>query len=208
MEHAERVTWQPSLLDLGGPDFDRTYAGITRRDLTEGAWVDHAPAWVSGAEDLFNTLLETTPLKQGSLWMYDKRVPEPRLTHRWDLAEATDDIPQVLIDAAGSLSEHYRVTFTQIGVNLYRDGSDSVAWHGDRVARELPEAIVALISLGEPRPFKLRPKGGGTSITYVPGRGDLLVLGGSCQRTWDHAVPKVRAAGPRMSVQFRHAYPR
>jgi alkylated DNA repair dioxygenase AlkB len=83
-----------------------------------------------------------------------------------------------------------------------------VAWHGDRVARELPEATVALVSLGVPRPFKLRPKGGGRSIAYLPDRGDLLVMGGSCQRTWDHAVPKVSNAGPRMSVQFRHAYDR
>lgn len=76
------------------------------------------------------------------------------------------------------------------------------------MARDLPEATVALISLGEPRPFRLRPKGGGASIGYLPDRGDLLVMGGSCQRTWDHAVPKVRSAGPRMSVQFRHVYDR
>jgi alkylated DNA repair dioxygenase AlkB len=109
---------------------------------------------------------------------------------------------------AAALSERYSVQFTQIGTNLYRDGSDSVAWHGDRIARTLPEATVALISLGEPRPFKLRPKGGGTAISFLPDRGDLLVMGGSCQRTWDHAVPKVQRAGPRMSVQFRHAYDR
>lgn len=95
-----------------------------------------------------------------------------------------------------------------MGVNLYRDGSDSVAWHGDRIARELPEATVALVSLGAVRPFKLRPKGGGASVTYLPGPGDLLVMGGSCQGTWDHAVPKVAASGPRISIQFRHVYPR
>jgi alkylated DNA repair dioxygenase AlkB len=98
------------------------------------------------------------------------------------------------------------VEFTQIGANLYRDGADSVAWHGDRVARELPEAVVALVSLGAVRPFRLRPTGGGPSIGLLPGPGDLLVMGGSCQRTWQHSVPKTRASAPRISVQFRHVY--
>ena len=106
------------------------------------------------------------------------------------------------------IGARYGVQLTQVGVNLYRDGSDSVAWHGDRVARELPEAVVALVSLGALRPFRLRPTGGGPSHAFLPGPGDLLVMGGSCQRTWQHSVPKVRAAGPRISVQFRHAYPR
>jgi alkylated DNA repair dioxygenase AlkB len=104
------------------------------------------------------------------------------------------------------LGERYGVGFTRIGANLYRDGADSVAWHGDRVARELPTATVALVSLGAVRPFRLRPAGGGTGPGFLPGPGDLLVMGGSCQRTWQHAVPKVRAAAPRISVQFRHAH--
>ena len=199
------MSWQPSLFGGGDEGFDRCFAGLSRRELEFDAWVDHVPGWVRGADELFATLLDVTPLAQHDIWMYEHRVPEPRLTHRWHIGEDPAP-PAVLVDMAGALSERYGVEFTQIGVNLYRDGRDSVAWHGDRVARELPEATVALVSLGEPRPFKLRPKGGGRSITYVPMGGDLLVLGGSCQRTWDHAVPKVRAAGPRMSVQFRHAY--
>jgi alkylated DNA repair dioxygenase AlkB len=156
---------------------------------------------------LFARLLDVTPWQQRDIWMYERRVAEPRLTHRWRLDEEEPPLP-ILRQLAVALSERYGVTFTQVGINLYRDGSDSVAWHGDRVARELPEATVALVSLGVPRPFKLRPKGGGRSIAYLPDRGDLLVMGGSCQRTWDHAVPKVSNAGPRMSVQFRHAYDR
>ena len=108
---------------------------------------------------------------------------------------------------AAVLGERYRVPFTQVGANLYRDGTDSVAWHGDRVARELPEAVVALVSLGATRPLRLRPTGGGESVSFPLASGDLLVMGGSCQRTWQHSVPKVRACGPRISVQFRHAYP-
>jgi alkylated DNA repair dioxygenase AlkB len=197
--------WQPSLFATGDVSFDRTFQRLTRKELPPDAWVDHQPGWVIGADELFAQVMELTPWRQRTMWMYDHRVPEPRLTHRWLL---DDDAPplSVLVDMARALSEHYGVRFTQVGTNLYRDGNDSVAWHGDRVARELQSATVALISLGEPRPFKLRPKGGGRSISYLPDRGDLLVMGGSCQRTWDHAVPKVRRAGPRMSIQFRHAY--
>ena len=197
--------WQPSLFAAGDVSFDRTFAGVQRRVLADDAWVDHQPGWVSGADELFDRLMALTRWEQRSIWMYDRRVIEPRLTHRWRLPDEPPPV-SILQAMAEVLSGRYGVTFTQIGTNLYLDGTDSVAWHGDRVARELPTAIVALVSLGEPRPFKLRPKGGGASITYVPDRGDLLVLGGSCQRTWDHAVPKVRRAGPRMSVQFRHAY--
>jgi alkylated DNA repair dioxygenase AlkB len=203
----DALGWQPSLFATGEIDFDRTFAGVDRRVLAEDAWVDHQPGWVSGADELFDQVMSLTPWRQGSVWMYEKRVPEPRLTHRWRLPADPPPLA-VLVDMAAALGDRYGVAFTQIGTNLYRDGADSVAWHGDRVARELPSATVALISLGEPRPFKLRPKGGGPSITYLPDRGDLLVMGGSCQRTWDHAVPKVRRAGPRMSVQFRHAYDR
>ena len=78
-----------------------------------------------------------------------------------------------------------------------------MAWHGDRVARDRLTGLVAIVSVGERRPFRLRPKGGGPAIGYELGRGDLLVMGGTCQRTWDHAVPKVAKAGPRISLTFR-----
>lgn len=201
------LAWQPSLFDGDTIGFDPDFSGVQRRELADGAWVDEVHGWVRGADELFAQLLEGTPWRQRDIWMYERRVAEPRLTHRWRLDEEEPPLP-ILRQLAEALSARYAVAFTQVGANLYRDGSDSVAWHGDRVARELPEATVALVSLGAPRPFKLRPKGGGRSISYRPDRGDLLVMGGSCQRTWDHSVPKVSNAGPRMSVQFRHAYDR
>jgi alkylated DNA repair dioxygenase AlkB len=100
------------------------------------------------------------------------------------------------------------VDFERVGVNLYRDGRDSVAWHGDRIARDLPSATIAIVSLGQARPFRAKPAEGGTSLGFRLGHGDLLVMGGSFQRTWKHAVPKVQAAGPRVSVTYRHPYPR
>jgi alkylated DNA repair dioxygenase AlkB len=202
---APDLAWQPSLLDAPALEIDRSFVALHRRGLGDGAWVDHAPGWCRGADGLFARLLAETPWSGREVRMYDRVVPEPRLTHRWRLDDGPAP-PAELRTMAAVLSERYGVGFTQIGVNLYRDGADSVAWHGDRVARELPEAVVALVSLGAPRPFRLRPTGGGSSVGYLPGPGDLLVMGGSCQRTWQHAVPKTRSAAPRISIQFRHAY--
>jgi alkylated DNA repair dioxygenase AlkB len=201
------LVWQPSLLDGGAVGLDHAFTGLRRRELADGAWVDHQARWCRGADELFARLLAETPWRGRTVHMYDRVLPEPRLTHRWLLDDGPAP-PEDLLWMAEVLSDRYRVRFTQIGVNLYRDGSDSVAWHGDRVARELPEAVVALVSLGATRPFRLRPAGGGPSVLYRPGPGDLLVMGGSCQRTWQHSVPKCRGAGPRISVQFRHAYDR
>jgi alkylated DNA repair dioxygenase AlkB len=199
------LAWQPSLLDGGPVRVDDTSAAVRRRELDDEAWVDHGPGWCGGADELFARLLERTPWRGRTVHMYEHVVAEPRLTHRWVLGDGPPP-PDDLVAMANVLSDRYRVRFTQVGVNLYRDGADSVAWHGDRVARELPEAVVALVSLGAIRPFRLRPIGGGASVLYRPGPGDLLVMGGSCQRTWQHAVPKCRGVGPRISVQFRHAY--
>ncbi len=200
------LAWQPSLLDDAVVEIPAGFHGVRRRELADGAWVDHGPWWYRGADALFARLLADTPWSGRDVRMYDRIVTEPRLTHRWHLDHGPSPPPE-LREMAIALGERYGAEFTQVGVNLYRDGSDSVAWHGDRVARELAEATVALVSLGGVRPFRLRPAGGGPSLTFLPGPGDLLVMGGSCQRTWQHCVPKTRVAGPRISVQFRHAYP-
>ncbi|RZT87681.1 alkylated DNA repair dioxygenase AlkB [Pseudonocardia sediminis] len=205
------LSWQSSLFDVapddgGGPGgFD----GVCRHELAHGAWVDVVPGWCRGADELFVRLLETTPWRGHELWMYDRTVPEPRVTHRWrtDADDPAERPEPLLTEMAATLGERYDVVFTQVGANLYRDGDDSVAWHGDRVARELATSTVALVSLGATRPLRLRPTGGGESRSFPLASGDLLVMGGTCQRTWQHSVPKVRGSGPRISVQFRHAYP-
>jgi alkylated DNA repair dioxygenase AlkB len=136
--------------------------------------------------------------------MYDRRVAEPRLR-----APGWEGRPALVDEMAALLGGRHGVEFTSVGFNLYRGGDDSVAWHGDRVARDLPAAVVAIVSLGGRRRFLLRPKGGGPSVRLDLASGDLLVMGGACQRLWDHSVPKVRVgAEPRISVTFRHAYER
>jgi alkylated DNA repair dioxygenase AlkB len=210
---APDLIWQPSLLASDEePSFDRTYAGIEHVDLDEDAWVEHLPGWVRGSDVLFEDVLETRGWGQRSRRMYEQRVREPRLTAPWNARSGEPLEPRVLDDIRVALSQRYGREFDSVGFNLYRDGSDSVAWHGDRIPKEIETPIVCLVSLGEPRRFLLRPKGGGASRSFLLGRGDLLVTGGQTQRTWDHSVPKVKRAGPRISLAYRHgmredAYP-
>jgi alkylated DNA repair dioxygenase AlkB len=136
--------------------------------------------------------------------MYDRQVDEPRLTSWQRMDDATARAHRWLEDARVALSVHYEVTFDSLGINLYRDGADSVAWHRDRIPPEIVDPVVALVSLGEPRTFLLRPQGGGRSRAFRLGHGDLLVTGGQTQRRFEHSVPKVKLSGPRMSLAFRH----
>ena len=200
------MSWQPSLLDEATEAaVDGSFSSLERIDLDAESWVDYAPGWVSGGDWLFGELLTATDWGQRTRWMYDKHVVEPRLTAHWRADGGKSLEPPVLEDMRRLLSERYGVELDSMGLNLYRDGRDSVAWHGDRIAKEIEKPVVALVSLGHPRKFLLRPKGGGKSRPFELGQGDLLVTGGRTQRAWDHSVPKVaHAAGPRISLAFRH----
>jgi alkylated DNA repair dioxygenase AlkB len=203
------VSWQPSLLDEATePALDPSFSSLERIELDAESWVDYAPGWVTGADDLFADLLTSTKWVQRTRTMFDRRVIEPRLTSSWRAASGKPLGPAVLDDMRRLLSDRYGVELDSMGMNLYRDGRDSVAWHGDRIAKEIEKPIVTLVSLGHPRKFLLRPKGGGRSRPFELGRGDLLVTGGRTQRLWQHGVPKVAsAAGPRISLAFRHGMP-
>lgn len=193
------VVFQGSLLSDSSPCLSG--AAIERLTLGRGAWVDHAPGWLAGADALFADLVEEVDWGHRRVRMYERELDEPRLTA--SLAGETLGRYPVLREVIGAMEARYQEAFTSCWLNLYRDGRDSVAWHGDRVARDQLTGLVAIVSVGERRPFRLRPKGGGPSIGYELGRGDLLVMGGTCQRTWDHAVPKVANTGPRISLTFR-----
>jgi len=202
------VSVQESLLDMADePVLSVLGSTVRRRPLSRGAWVDLRPGWLTGSGAVFGRLLETVPWRAEKRHMYDRVVAVPRL-----LCFYGEDAPlpdPVLTAAREALDAHYGPElgepFRTAGLCLYRDGRDSVAWHGDTIGRGRTEdTMVAILSLGTPRPLVLRPRGGGTSLRFEPGHGDLLVMGGSCQRTWEHAVPKTsQPAGPRISVQFR-----
>jgi alkylated DNA repair dioxygenase AlkB len=198
------LAWQGSLLGDGEPAPDASFATVERRDLGDGAWVDVAPDWLRGADTLFERLLATVAWQERERPMYDQVLPEPRLSHWWG-ARGEASWPEGIAAIADALVSRYGTGFDALGANLYRDGSDSVAWHGDRVYREQEVALVAVLSLGSRRRFLLRPKGGGASVRLDPAPGDLIVMGGTCQRTWQHSVPKTaRPVGPRLSVTLRH----
>ena len=197
------MTWQPSLLEsVDEPAIVGDLVGrASRRFLGSGAWVDSVPGMVTGADVLFDRILGAAPWAEHDRPMYDRIVREPRLTtRRWP------DPPPLITELANLLTSHYGLDLGVVSANLYRDGNDSVAWHGDRIGRVRQETVVAILSLGAPRRFLLRPKAGGPSVRYVPLAGELLVMGGTCQRTWEHTVPKCASAGPRISVMFREAY--
>lgn len=179
-----------------------------RRALGDGAWLDIRSGWLSDADDLFDGLVGMVPWRAERRQMYERMLDVPRLVSFHDLT--SEDPPHPLLTRlrrrlndiyAGELGE----PFTTAGLCLYRDGSDSVAWHGDTIGRSSTEdTMVAIVSLGATRTFTLRPRGGGPSLRLPQRHGDLLVMGGSCQRTWEHAIPKTSTpAGPRISIQFR-----
>lgn len=200
---------------LQGSLFDQTdeirlgsLSGARRTELGAGAWVDHLPGWLTGSDALFERLAADVPWHAERRRMYEREVAVPRLLSYYGAGEK---LPHpVLAEAPTTLSRHYAdelgEPFVTAGLCLYRDGRDSVAWHGDRIGRSATEdTMVAILSVGDPRDLAIRPRDGGPTLLRLPlGHGDLVVMGGSCQRTMEHAVPKsTRAVGPRISIQFR-----
>jgi alkylated DNA repair dioxygenase AlkB len=200
---AADLAWQPTLLGAE-PAVDRAFTGLVRTQLDDSAWVDYVPQWVSGADVVFEGLLARASWRRHTRRMYDNVVEEPRLTASWRTSSGRPLLP-VIGEMRDALTDRYGRPFSTGGLNLYRDGRDSVAWHGDRIPAEVVDPVVGIVSLGHDRTLRLRPKGGGRSIPIVLHGGDLLVTGGSCQRTWQHAVPKTTSAGPRISITFRHS---
>jgi alkylated DNA repair dioxygenase AlkB len=199
---------QGSLLDLCDEPTPGPLGGTVHRAmLSHGAWVDIRPGWMAGAGVLFDRLRQVVPWREERRRMYERVVDVPRLLCFYAEGE---QLPNPALDSARqALNAHYWPELGEplvtAGLCLYRDGQDSVAWHGDRTGRGSSEdTMVAILSVGAPRDLLLRPRGGGATVRRPLGHGDLIVMGGSCQRTWEHCVPKTtRAAGPRISIQFR-----
>jgi len=198
--------FQGSLLDAG----ETTSIGdlaVRRTVLTRGAWVDVLPGWITGSYELFLRLKAEVPWRAEQREMYDQMVDVPRLVCSFGRDDLWPD--DLLTTMREQLSDHYEAElgekFETAGLCYYRDGRDSVAWHGDRIGRgRTQDTMVAIVSLGAARRLSLRPSGGGEAIGFSLGHGDLVVMGGSCQRTWEHAILKTaRPVGPRISIQFR-----
>ena len=199
------MAWQGSLFDP--PAADRlSFDALERDHLDDRSWIDVVAGWVPDHAALFDWLLEHAPWEQRSRRMWEREVLEPRLVATLD---RDGQMPDRIAELAAPLSARYGVELDSCLVNLYRDGSDAVAWHADTVRKRLRDPLVATVSLGMRRPFLLRPVAGGpVARRYAPGQGDLIVMGGSCQHDWHHTVPRARTAtGARMSITLRHSRP-
>lgn len=203
----DAVQWQGSLFGLSDMAVDATFRGLTRRDLDGRSWVDYLPNWLGGSDEVFGLLLGSMPWMNRRVRMYDRMLPEPRLSSWWTMSSPRPFPLDVISEARELLSVRYDRYLDSIGCNYYRGGPDSVAWHGDKLPGNPEQPVVAIVSVGTRRPFLLRPTGGGQSIRFELGGGDLLVMGGQSQIDWQHCVPKVSHSGPRISITFRHGAP-
>ncbi|HET6583062.1 MAG TPA: alpha-ketoglutarate-dependent dioxygenase AlkB, partial [Nannocystaceae bacterium] len=185
------VGGQLGLFGHEAPEIDAAFRGLVRVELADGAWYDYAPGWLSGHAAMFESLLRSTDWQSSSREMYERVVEVPRLYAGIPADGPGHPAFERMRDVLGA---RYEQAFVRTSLALYRDGSDSVAWHGDYVARNMELALVATVSVGAARRFLLRRKGGGRSIALNLGHGDLLVMGGTIQRTWQHAIPKVARA--------------
>lgn len=197
------ATWQPELISAQPSlEFDRAFTARARHELIRGAWVDHAPGWARGTDDLCARAITTIPWRSNTVTMYDRIVVEPRLTC-FELHDRLGEFPEIEAMSI-ALSARYDRDLCRIGAALYRSGNDSVAWHGDRFPADMVEPMVAIVSLGARRQLRVRPRGGGASLGVRLAAGDLVVLGGTIHRTHEHCVPKTRrAVGARLSLMFR-----
>jgi alkylated DNA repair dioxygenase AlkB len=191
---------QGTLLGGGPPAVDPA-AGFERIVLDARCWVDVARGWLRGADTLLAELVERVEWRQRRRRMYDRTVDDPRLS-RWYGPDA-EPPHAALGPARAALEARYEQPLSGPALNYYRDGRDSVAPHGDRELRTLDRTLVAILTLGARRPFLVRPRGGGRSVDLAPASGDVLVMGGATQLGWEHGVPKVARAGPRLSVSWR-----
>jgi alkylated DNA repair dioxygenase AlkB len=205
---------EQTLFPLGGtPDFepertggmrvavDKTFAATERIQLDDTSWVDHVQGWLTGDAELMEALMQQAAWEQRSRWMYTRTVAEPRLTAEYPvIADAPQPVLRYLTEA---LSARYGRPYARLWMNWYRDNNDGTGWHADRPANQQDEAVIPVLSLGATRRFLIRPEGGGPSTTIVTHGGDLVVMGGRCQKDYQHSVPKQKQpAGARLSLNF------
>ncbi|MEV7320040.1 alpha-ketoglutarate-dependent dioxygenase AlkB [Streptomyces sp. NPDC093970] len=194
---------EPDLERTGGlrVSVDRTFATAMRVQLDSTSWVDYVQGWLAGDDELMSMLMRQADWEQRSRWMYTRQVEEPRLTAEFPVI--TDAPHPVLTYLAETLSAHYGTPYTRLWMNWYRDHDDGTGWHADRPANKLDEAVIPVLSLGATRRFLIRPEGGGASRPLVVHGGDLVVMGGRCQKDYQHMVPKQKQpAGARLSLNF------
>lgn len=185
-------------------------APVQRTALDQGAWVDLIPGFVRSPEHAFRDIRDGVQWRQAEVLRYDRYVPEKRLVGH--IPPDTTSSPGVVRHTHLHLRATYRQRFDGAAAILYRDGSDFQGLHSDREMRWLDDTLIAIVVLGVRRPFEFRPRGPWTErhladdrhdVTLTPGEGDLLIMGGTCQRDWLHGVPAATTQEERISLTWR-----
>jgi alkylated DNA repair dioxygenase AlkB len=160
-------------------------------------------AAASTARQWFEALREGVAWQSERRRMYDRDVDVPRLVARYRLEDR--DLPPTLADAAAHVAATTGTPFNSAGLNLYRDGRDSVAPHNDHLYEIVVGHPIALISLGATRLMTIRSKNKPRRVFDLDlEAGSLLLMSYETQRNYDHGIPKTRAAvGARISVALR-----
>ena len=186
-------------------------AEVERTALAPSSWVEIVRGFVRDAPAVFTELHQTLPWQQTEVLRYDRYVPERRLG-----VGVRSDAHPMLRQTSLHLRSRFHVQFTGVAAILYRNGEDFQGLHSDREMRWLDDTVIAIVVLGTRRPFVLRPRVPGGApverapagsdpddLILTPGEGDLLIMGGACQREWLHGVPKAETDQPRVSLTWR-----
>jgi alkylated DNA repair dioxygenase AlkB len=186
-------------------------APVERVALPPSSWVEIVAAFAREAPTDLAEIRELARWEQREVLRYDHYVPERRLG-----ASLRPEAHPLLRQTDLHLRSRFGVAFTGVATILYRDGTDFQGLHSDREMKWLDETLIAILVLGARRPFVLRPRADGVPIERVPagadpsdvivtpGEGDLLVMGGACQREWLHGVAQAPGVTePRISLTWR-----
>lgn len=183
---------------------------VERIALDDRCWVDMVRGLIPGAQQVHDDLARDARWRNGRTFRYERWVADVRR----GATQSGDRRHPALIEVETWLVRHYRVRFSGVVLSEYRHGREGLGFHRDRAMTWLDETLVALLSLGAQRPWLMRPDSGRPvidpddalrdAIDLAPANGDLLVMGGQCQRSWLHAVPPVAGAvHSRISAQWR-----
>lgn len=195
---------------------------VGETSLELGGAVRYQPGWIAAAtaSELLRTLIASSGWEQGAICMFGKEVLEPRLTAWVGDADYTYSGRTVrarprarpLEELRRRIEDELSRTFNAVLLNLYRDGRDSMGLHADDEPELGPDPVIASVSLGAPRRFILLPKRKSaqrmsTRYEIRLGHGSLLVMGGACQHTYRHGIPKEPACTePRLNLTFRYVH--
>jgi alkylated DNA repair dioxygenase AlkB len=191
---------------------------VKRTRLPDDAWIDYTPQWVppTRAQSLKAELIETLAWEQRPIVVFGRSILQPRficwageIPYKYS-GQVLEERPLegLLADLNAQVSAAVGIPFNHVLLNRYRNGADHMGWHADDERELGRDPVIAAISLGAKRRFYLhRKKNKGQKRRFKLGDGSLLVMGGTCQHTWRHCVPKMAGLeGERINLTFRYLH--